>query len=153
MSSSPPLAPARTAPLWRRCAALFYDSLLLTAVLMLAVALALLVKGGTLAAESLFFRLYLLLVSGLFFTGFWAGRGQTLGMQTWRLRVQRQDGRRLSWWRAWLRFVLALLSIAAAGLGLLWILVDRDRLPLYDRLADTTMVYLPKQRDKLVVDV
>ena len=149
---NPAPAPQSTAPLWKRLVALFYDSLLLTALLMLAVAAAMAVKGGTLVPESPFFRLYLLLVCGLFFTGFWAWRGQTLGMQTWRLHLQQVDGGRLTWWRAWWRFVLAIVTVGLAGFGFIWMLFDKERQPLYDRLAKTRLVCVPKE-NKLKVDV
>ena len=141
-----------TAPLWKRLVALFYDSLLLTAILMLAVALAMAIKGGQLVPESLFFRLYLLLVCGLFFTGFWAWRGQTLGMQTWRLHLQRTDGGKLGWGRAWLRFTLAIVTVGLAGFGFIWMFFDKDKQPLYDRLAKTRLICVPKNKP-LKVDV
>lgn len=142
-----------TASFWKRLAALFYDSLLLIALLMLATALAFWLKGGVVPAQSLFFRLYLLLVAGLFFVGFWAAHGQTLGMQTWRLRVQRRDGQPLGWWQALWRFVLAVPSVGLFGIGLLWILIDRERLALHDRFSDTVVVSLPKPSNTPTVDV
>ncbi len=60
----------QTASFLKRLAALFYDSLLLIALLMLATAIAFWVKGGVVPAHSPFFRLYLLLVCGLFYVGF-----------------------------------------------------------------------------------
>lgn len=144
---------ADTASFFKRLAALFYDSLLLIALLILATALAFWLKGGAVPAESVFFRLYLLLVAGLFFIGFWMAGGQTLGMQTWRLRVQRQDGRPLGFWQALLRFLLAVPSVGCFGIGLLWILIDRDKLALHDRLSGTVVVSLPKPSKTPAVDV
>lgn len=147
-----PAAP-ETAPFWKRLAALFYDSLLLMALLMLATALAFALKGGVVPAHNVFFRVYLLLVTCLFFCGFWVVGGQTLGMQTWRLRVQRRDGRPLGWWQALWRFALAVPLVGCFGLGLLWMLVDRERLALHDRLSGTRVVILPKPERTPAVDV
>lgn len=150
--TKPMIIALETAPFWKRLAALFYDSLLLIALLMLATALAFWLKGGVVPAQSLFFRLYLLLVAGLFFVGFWAGNGQTLGMQSWRLRVQRRDGRALGWWRALWRFLLALPSVGLFGIGLLWILIDPERLALHDRLSGSRVIVLPKPNPTPHVD-
>lgn len=150
MSASAPLP---TAPLWKRLAALVYDSLLLFALLMLAIAAAFALKGGVIDAHHPLFRLYLLMVTGLFFCGFWVAGGQTLGMRSWRLRVQRRDGRPLGWWQAWGRFLLALPSVGLAGLGLWWMLIDRDGLALHDRLSDSVVVTLPKVHHTPRVDV
>lgn len=130
------------APLWRRLAALFYDSLLLFAVLMLAVAAVFSLKHGAVDAQGPLFRLYLLMVAAVFFCGFWVAGGQTLGMRSWGVRVQRRDGRPLGWWQALWRFVVALPLVGLAGTGLLWILVDRQGLALHDRLSDSVVVLL-----------
>jgi uncharacterized RDD family membrane protein YckC len=42
--------------------------------------------------------------------------------------------------RAVHRYLLAVLGLAAAGLGFAWALVDRDRQFLHDRLAGTALV-------------
>lgn len=140
----PPPGPLPTAPIWKRLAALFYDGLLLFALLMLAIAAAFALKGGVIDAHHPLFRLYLFMVAALFFCGFWVAGGQTLGMRTWRLRVQRRDGRPLGWWQALGRFLLALPSVGLLGIGLWWKLFDRDGLTLHDRLSGSNVVELPK---------
>jgi uncharacterized RDD family membrane protein YckC len=142
-----------TAPFLKRLAALFYDSLLVIALLMLATALAFWLKGGPVPAHSLFFRLYLLFVGGLFFVGFWVTGGQTLGMQTWRLRVQRSDGRPLGFWQALWRFVLAVPLVGCFGIGLLWMFIDREHLALHDRLSGSRVVMLPKPNSTPQADI
>lgn len=149
----PSASPLPTAPLWKRLAALLYDGLLLFALLMLAIAAAFALKGGVIDAHHPLFRLYLLMVAGLFFCGFWVAGGQTLGMRSWRLRVQRRDGRPLGWWQALGRFLLAVPSVGLAGVGLWWMLVDRDGLALHDRLSGTVVVALPKPNRTPAVDV
>lgn len=140
MPSVRPTLALPIAPLWKRLAALFYDALLLFAVLMVATAAAFALKGGRVAGTDIFFRLYLLCVSGLFFCGFWVAAGQTLGMKSWHLRVQRSDGRRLGWWQALGRFLLAVPLVGLAGLSLWWILIDRDGLALHDRLSGSAVL-------------
>ena len=128
----------------RRLAAMFYDALLLLAVLLVAIALALILSQGTFTYHNPFFRTLVFLLCFLFFVWFWLHGGQTLGMRTWRMRLQRIDGGPVSLWQAVLRFMLAIPCLALGGLGFFWMLVDRDRLTLYDRLSGSAMVVLPK---------
>jgi uncharacterized RDD family membrane protein YckC len=133
------------AGLLRRLLAMFYDSLLLLSVLFVATAIVLLVTRGTLDYQNPFFRSYLFVLCFLFYAWFWMHGGQTLGMRTWRLRVQRLDGGPISLWQALLRFLCAIPCWALLGLGYLWMLVDRDRMAVHDRLSETVIVRLPKQ--------
>lgn len=129
------------AGLMRRFAALLYDSLLLAGVWFFATFIALIVRhGAAIAPASLWYDAYLLAVGGLFFGGFWTHGGQTLGMRAWRIRVQRQDGAPLGWLLAWRRYLLAWVSLLLLGLGFFWLLVDKNRLTLHDRLSATAVI-------------
>jgi uncharacterized RDD family membrane protein YckC len=139
-------APPRSAGLLRRLAAIFYDALLIVALLMLVTWLLLPFTGGRpIAAESprwwmLAYRALLMAIA-LGYVGLcWTRGGQTLGMQAWSIRVVRDNGSALRWRDAALRLVTALLSWLAAGLGYLWLLVDRDGLTWHDRLSRTRVV-------------
>jgi uncharacterized RDD family membrane protein YckC len=66
-------------------------------------------------------------------------------MRAWKLRLQRRDGGPITLWQALLRFLVAFPSLLLLGLGLLWMLVDRDRMTWYDRFSETVMVRLPKE--------
>jgi uncharacterized RDD family membrane protein YckC len=130
------------AGLLRRLVVMFYDSLLLLSVLFLGTALALLVTRGTLDYQNPFFRGYLFGLCFIFYAWFWMHGGQTLGMRTWKLRVQRLDGGPVTLWQAVLRFLCAIPCWALLGLGYLWILVDRDRMAVHDRISGTLIVRL-----------
>jgi len=127
-----------------RLAAIFYDSLLLLSVLVVATAIALLVTSGTLHTHNPFFRTLLFLICFSFYAWFWLHGGQTLGMRAWRLRIQNIDGRPITIWQALLRFLVAIPSLAFAGLGFLWMLVDRDKMTWHDRFSESVIVRLPK---------
>jgi uncharacterized RDD family membrane protein YckC len=139
------------ASLARRLAAMFYDGLLLVAILMIATALLLPLTGGEAinAADHPWLEsAYRLLLAGLvvlFFGTFWTRRGQTLGMLSWRLRVEREDGSMLTWGDTTKRLAAALLSWLPLGLGYLWILIDREGRAWHDRLSRTRVVLLPKR--------
>ena len=135
----------------RRLIAMVYDFFLLLAVLMLAAYPAVILLHGGEAftpgedwlAENLF-RLYLVTVAYLFFAWFWTHGGQTLGMRAWRLRVTDLEGKPIGWDRALLRYVAAILSWAALGLGFLWILVDPQKRAWHDILSRTRIIVARK---------
>ena len=132
------------AGLFRRLMAMLYDSFLLLSVLLFASALALLVTRGTLDYHHPLFRSYLFIICFSFYAWFWIHGGQTLGMRAWRLRVQRLDGKPITLWQALLRFLSAIPSLGVFGLGYLWILVDKKRMALHDRISESVIVLLPK---------
>ena len=81
--------------LMRRIAAILYDGLLLFAVLMLTALPFIAIRDGE-AVEprtDLFYRITLAAVIYIFFVGFWARSGRTLGMQSWRLQLETANGR------------------------------------------------------------
>ena len=144
----PPAAGAPGRPgLLRRLAALVYDALLLFAVLFAATIPVLLVTGGqALDPNQPAFTAWLLGVSYLYLGWCWTRSGQTLGMRAWRMQVRTRHGARLGWGRALARFAAALVSIGAAGIGLLWVAFDRDRLSLHDRLSGTVLEMISGER-------
>lgn len=56
------------------------------------------------------------LIFGVYFTWFWSARGQTLPMQTWRIRVVTDAGEALSQRRALLRYLASCAWFAPAAL-------------------------------------
>ena len=139
---------ARAPGFLRRLAAMFYDSVLLFSVLVIATSAVVIpyeyIAGVSYPQEETLYglglQLFLVAAIVLFFLFFWVRGGQTLGMRSWRLRLVRDDGSELRPRDALLRLVWAALCLAPAGAGLLWMLVDRDRLTCYDRLSHTRPV-------------
>ncbi len=125
----------RPAGLGRRVVSMFYEALLVTALL-LGAGFAYAMAAGTESNPRWLFQLYLFLVLGAYFIACWTRGGQTLPMQTWKIRLVDETGKppRLS--RALLRYVLAWPSVVSSA-GLLWAFFDRDRQFLHDRLAGT----------------
>jgi len=135
----------RNAGILRRLAAAAYDALLLIALLMVAAAIWLPFNGGeAVPAGDPLFRLYLVLVIAAFWIGFWTRGGQTLGMRAWRLQLLMADGTPVGAVAALYRFPLAFIAWGAAGIGLLWMLLDPDGLAAHDRLSRTRVVLVPK---------
>ncbi|WP_210396911.1 RDD family protein [Motiliproteus sediminis] len=135
------------APLWRRLAAMTYDSLLIVALWMMVGAIGVALNGGE-EVGGPFFNSTLFLITFLFFGVFWTRSGQTLGMMAWRLRVESDDGRGISWMQALLRFFTAGLSALVLGLGYWWMLIDKQQRTWQDRYSETRVVVLPKRSKK-----
>ena len=134
------------AGLLRRFGAIFYDALLVVALLILASIPFVAVRGGQIVEpdDNLFYQLCMLLVIYLFFVGFWARKGRTLGMQSWGMQLETDGGQKVNVTTASLRFVAAIVSWLPLGLGFAWQLWDRDGLSWHDRLSRTRLVYYPK---------
>jgi uncharacterized RDD family membrane protein YckC len=133
--------------LLRRLAALFYDGLLLLALLFIATALVtpLIGEQGLQSTWArVLLQLYLLLVCFLYFGWHWTHGGQTLGMRAWRLRALREDGQTMNWSDSLKRFLAAIPALLPFGLGLIGCLLDPQRLAWHDRLSATRLVLTAK---------
>jgi uncharacterized RDD family membrane protein YckC len=132
----------------RRLAAMFYDTLLVAALLFMASIPFIAMRGGEAveAGDSLWYRVILAVVIYLFFVGFWSIPGRTLGMQSWGLQLETRDGKIPSAAAASLRFFAALLSLLPLGLGFLWQIWDRENLTWHDRISKTRLVYYPRKK-------
>ena len=148
--ATPPVSGYPPAGFLRRLVAMCYDALLLLSVLLVATAVATMVSLAITHKATLshnpFYQTTIFLLCFAFFSWFWLHGGQTLGMRSWRLRVQNRNGGPISIWQALLRFIVAIPSLALFGLGFLWMLVDREHMTLYDRFSESVVVVLPKRR-------
>lgn len=127
--------------LLRRLAIIFYDALLLMAVLLFATAL---VQPWLQETDmiKLLFRLYLLLVCFIYFSWQWLHGGQTLPMRTWHVKLRAIDPEKsITFQQVIVRFAVAILSWAALGLGFLWALVDKQQRTWHDWASKTHLVY------------
>lgn len=147
----------------RRLAAMLYEALVVTGIIMVA---GFLFYGATTrtleGGARLAFQLYLVALLGAYFVWCWH-RGRTLPMKAWKLQLRTPDGQPVSLTRAAGRFVLGALSLGAGALGALtlwktssmpaawlavaagvlticWALIDPERQFLHDRLAGTRLV-------------
>jgi len=126
---------------WRRTVSLLYESLLLLAVLMIASFIFHLIFRDINASYFRpLYQFYLAIVMGYYFTWFWTHGGQTLSMQTWKMRIVTIDGNNLDKQKATIRYLLALIGILFFGIGIFWALFDRDHQFLHDRLAGTQII-------------
>jgi uncharacterized RDD family membrane protein YckC len=97
-----------TPGVWRRLACFLYEGVLLFGVVVItALAYGVVMQQRHAQEGRLGLQVTMFVVLGLYFTWFWARRGQTLAMQTWHIRVIRRDGQGLAWPRALSRYLLA----------------------------------------------
>ncbi|PHS70836.1 MAG: hypothetical protein COB22_07700 [Cycloclasticus sp.] len=128
--------------LLRRLAVVCYDLLLLIAILFLATLILLpFQEGHEFQPKSWQYSIYLLTVSFCFYAWFWTKNGQTLGLLAWKLRVANEDGSNISWQQALIRFITAVFSWGLCGLGVLWILVNQDRLAWHDMASNSRVLW------------
>ncbi|MEJ5207625.1 RDD family protein [Denitratimonas sp. CY0512] len=144
--ASPSAAPAM---LHIRLLAMVYDLLPLAALWMATSAVMLLLRGGvrvTPGSAAAMVEFVLLLAVTFAYLGLsWRRGGQTLGMRAWRLRLVNVDGSSPVPWRALvLRYLVAMVSLAAVGLGLAWSLLEPNRRTWHDLASGTVMVRMPK---------
>lgn len=179
-SPAPSSAPAPDlAGLSVRLYCLVYDGLLLVALWMITTALLVplatpdqAVQQQQVAVASSTFRQLVLfpalvIVTWLFYGYFWTRAGQTLGMQTWRLRVVRADGYDLRWTDAITRCASACILPVVCGLigqlaygrpkavllslvlgflaNYLWMLWNGRHLTWHDQLSRTVVLRLPPE--------
>jgi uncharacterized RDD family membrane protein YckC len=122
----------------RRLGAMSYDALVIIALWMLAATLVVLPTGGSVDSGNPWFRLYLLVVAFGYLHFCWARLGQTLGMRTWRIRLEPGD-RHFSLARGLLRYLAGLASLATLGLGFAWALFRADRRAWPDLASGSTL--------------
>lgn len=139
------------APLWRRLAAMVYDSTVIIAIWIVVGFVVLSIFGIDQAQvvendQVLLDPLYrltlfssMLLSAYLFFAWFWTHSGQTLGMQAWKIRVQNKDGSAISYRQSLLRCLLAPFSFLLLGLGYFYMYFDAERRTVHDIVSHSVV--------------
>ncbi len=143
----------RDAALWRRLAAIVYDSIVIIAIWIIVGFIVLsafgidqaqIVENDRVVMDP-YYRLTLfssmLLSAYLFFAWFWTHSGQTLGMQAWKIRVQNPDGSAISYKQSLIRCVIAPFSFLLLGMGYFYMFFNPEKLTLHDRLSNSIVVF------------
>jgi uncharacterized RDD family membrane protein YckC len=132
------------AGLFRRLAAIVYDTLLVAAILISTITLMVVLTNTPVAGRNVLGLLFI--ESFAFFAYFWIFRGQTLGMLAWRLSIVTGSGYQMTFSQALLRYFGALIGFAALGLGYLWIIIDAEKRAWPDLISDTRVLFTPKSK-------
>ncbi len=118
--------------LMRLFAAVAYDLLLLMASLFFATLLALPFNEGQAFNGQIYYPIYLIIISFLFYGWFWTHGGQTLGLKSWKIRLLSEQYQPITWRQALIRFVIAIFSWMCLGFGFFWVLVDKHQRTWHD---------------------
>ena len=130
---------APVAPAGIRLQAAFLDALLMACGFAIIVGI-FLYSGGVMTFEkqTLAFSAGALLTIPLVYKLLWAFAGQdTPGMRIVGLELVDFDGRRPSRARRYGRAIGSVLGLTAAGIGMIWALVDEDKLTWHDHISAT----------------
>lgn len=140
------LAPAS---LQRRFAAMFYDSILVLALLFVASIPVVILNGGEIRADGSIlgslkqwgFMAYLILIACGFYAWFWTHGGQTLGMSAWRIKVSASNGKPIRWQAAMIRALTA-----CCGLCNLSLLLTKSGAAWHEMLSNSRTDLLPPKQ-------
>ena len=116
-----------------RIGIMFYDSILLVAVLFFA-ALIVVPTFGITTEHPLFllFKIYIFLVGFIFFAWCWTHGGQTLGMKTWKVKLVSEKHAQVTWKESLVRYLISILCWLSLGIGFLWCYTNKKRLAWND---------------------
>jgi len=121
---------------------MLYDSIAVIALLMVATALVMAIGFRELnVVRDPAYALFLLAIWFGYLGWCWHRGGMTLGMRAWRVRIRNETGGLPGWGRCLARFLLSLLSAAAAGAGFLWALLDVEKRCWHDLLSGTRLYH------------
>ncbi len=124
-------------------AIMVYDFFIVISLLMLATMLAMFAGfGDRTAMQDPVYTAYLLSIWFFYLTWCWHKGGMTVGMRAWRVKIEDENGNRPGWGKSTIRFLAALLSAAAMGIGFAWALVDSRNRTWHDILSGTHLIRL-----------
>lgn len=125
----------------RRIGCIMYDSVVIAALWMLAALPVVLILGDSVQAGKQWFQIYLWLIAGAYFIWFWGHGGQTLGMQAWHVKLVSAATTRSSSAHLLIRYVIATISLAVFGIGLIWAVGHPRSMTWYDLASKTRLVH------------
>ena len=127
----------------RRVLALFYDTLLLTGIILGYLLVVTLMFGDTFesVSERIFLQFSYLILGVIFFTYFWkVNKGQTLGMQVWKIRIVGDENKEPSTKNLIYRSLFGLVFNLAFGSNYLFIFFNKDKKSINDLLSKTKTI-------------
>jgi uncharacterized RDD family membrane protein YckC len=147
-------AQTRSAPIWRRFAALGYDSLILMALsmgygaLITSLNVAFGVKGHDyqpMLHSPAYFLGWVAVLAG-FFLHSWCKSGQTIGMRSWRIRLIPADPtlKHVSLRQASVRCILGCTGLLCFGAGYWYRWFNSEGNTWHDKMTATRVVFEPK---------
>ena len=130
----------RNITLWRRIASMFYDSVLIVALLIV-MSLPLIsfnIQENIILKTTV--QVYSYLIIQYFFVWFWVNSSGTLGMKSWKIKIVDINGNKITYRKAILRFNIAIISILIFGIGFILSIFRKDRKCLHDIISKTILI-------------
>ncbi len=129
----------------RRLAAIFYDLVLISALIFLFLLPWVNIMGNGKLITKIGMLIIIFSLPIGFYLFFWNKEGKTLGMMAWRLQLRSSNNQPFTSKQLIIRYIGAWVSLLCLGLGYLWVLVDKDQMTWHDRLSKTELILLPKK--------
>jgi uncharacterized RDD family membrane protein YckC len=125
--------------IWRRIASIIYDALLVLAILIVMSIpfFSFNVEENNLLKITM--QVYFYFIIQYFFVWFWVNNEGTLGMKTWKIKIVCNNGEKISYKKAIIRFNIAIISILFFGLGFLISFYRKDKKCLHDIISKTSL--------------
>lgn len=126
--------------LLRRLGAMSYDIFLAFSLAFFVVGILLIAFFERQAQTGIWMFFVSLSTTYFYFVWSWTQGGQTLGMKAWKFHITQENGESITHKQALMRFVLAIVSFATAGLGFIYQLFDKNNLALHDKFSNTHLM-------------
>jgi len=126
--------------LFRRLASIFYDGVLVVAIVIITSLPFYSFNVEESFLLKLTMQLYFYLIIQYFFVWFWVNSTATLGMKSWKIKIVDINGKNISYKKAIVRFNVSILSISIFGLGFLISLFRKDKKCLHDIISRTQLI-------------
>ena len=126
--------------LFRRLASIFYDGVLVVAIVIITSLPFYSINVEESFLLKLTMQLYFYLIIQYFFVWFWVNSTATLGMKSWKIKIVDINGNNISYKKAIVRFNASILSISIFGLGFLISLFRKDKKCLHDIISRTQLI-------------
>lgn len=123
----------------RRFASMLYDGLLLFSLLFFVFGVVVILFANQAQLSVVWFYTITLPCSYLYFSLSWLNGGQTLGMRAWKLKIVQKNGDNITPKQAFIRLILATVSLGFFGLGFFYQWFNQRHLTLHDKYSKTRL--------------
>ena len=128
-------------PLIVRLTITIYDAIFLFFILfILSVPLVIFLNIDTTSPLHTLYLACLYLITFLYYPVMWKLYGQTPAMKLWKTTITNKNAEPITWKQATIRYLVALLSWAIAGLGFIWMFFRKDRATWHDLASGTRLI-------------
>ena len=121
--------------LLRRIGSISYDFFLVFSFVFFVSGIVILLNNKEPITSNLFFFLVTLPAIYLYVSISWVKGKQTLGMRAWKFEIIQKNGENITFKQSFIRFSLAIVSLV--GLGFIFQLLNKNRLPIHDYYSKT----------------